>query len=530
MFDLVLRGGGVLDGTGSPVRRADVGIASGRITAVGDLAQAEAAAELDVTGVVVAPGFVDAHAHTDLSLFGLADDSDLALAGLRQGVTTEVCGNCGWTPYPRTDKFADAVDRHIGAAFPGATSVVCSYGAFRDAARGLPLGANLAPLVGHGTIRAAAMGLDDRRPDEDELRSMERLTAQAMDEGAFGLSSGLMYPPGVYAGTEEVARLAAVAARYGRVYATHMRDEANHVLESVAEAVCIGARTGVPVQISHHKVAGKRNWGRTAETLAAIERARAEGVDVAVDVYPYTAGSTMLRAMLPPWANDGGVDALLDRLRQPETVRRIERDFTTGLDGWQDLASLAGWSNVIVASAQEKTREGGSVAQLAEAAGTTPVEFVCRLLLEEDGGSLVVIHMMDEADVQAVLAQPWAMVGSDGILVPGKPHPRAAGTFVRVLGRYAVQAKLFDVAEAVRKMTSLPAARFGLHDRGAVAAGKVADLVVFDPATVCDGATYDDPLRPPTGIDYVLVGGQVVIDHGRDTRVRRGAVLEPQPR
>src|SRR5581483_4168111 len=276
---------------------------------------------------VVAPGFIDAHAHTDLSYFAVGDQPELRLAGLRQGVTTEVCGNCGWTPFPRTDAFGADVDRHIGAIFPDPVPLFESYGGFRAAAGKEPMAANLVPLIGHGTIRAAAMGLADRAPTADELRAMERLVAQAMEEGAFGLSSGLMYPPGVYSSAAEVTALATVAARYGGVYATHMRDEADHVVESVTETLRVGAAAGVAVQVSHHKVAGSRNWGRTAETLAAIERARASGLDVTVDAYPYTAGSTMLRALLPPWANDGGVEPLLQRLADPAAVRRMERDF-----------------------------------------------------------------------------------------------------------------------------------------------------------------------------------------------------------
>jgi dihydroorotase/N-acyl-D-amino-acid deacylase len=284
----------------------------------------------------------------------------------------------------------------------------------------------------------------------------------------------------------------------------------------------------VAVQISHHKAAGRQNWGRTAETLASIERAQASGVDVTLDAYPYTAGSTMLRALLPPWANDGGVAALLERLADPGTVRRMERDFVDGLPGWQNLAGMAGWSNVVIASSGQQEYEGRSVESLADQSGQTGMAFVADLLRQEEARSVVVIHLMDEADVRDVLARPYAMVGSDGILVRGKPHPRVAGTFARVLGRYAVQDKLFDLPEAVRKMTSLPAARFRLPDRGVLAPGQAADIVVFDPDRVLDGATYEDPLRPPTGIAYVLVAGRVVIERGRDTGVRAGALLEPR--
>ena len=524
-FDLLIRGGEVLDGTSAPARRADVGVQRDRVAAVGDLSDATAAEVIDASGRVVTPGFIDVHAHTDVVATLDERAPDVALAGVRQGVTTEVCGNCGFSMFPTLPERKEGFAHHTATLF-GDLPVHETFASYREWADALPLVANLAPLVGHGSIRAGVIGFDARQPSDAELAEMERLADEVFAGGAVGLSTGLIYPPGLYSETSEIVALARVAARHGRLYTSHMRDESDHVDRAIDEAITIGRESGAPVQISHHKVAGRPNWGRSEQTLAQIDAARSSGVDVMCDVYPYTAGSTSLSAVLPPYAHDGGTDALLERLRSPSERARMARDIDTGLEGWQDLVRPVGWESVVVSNVAKLPEcEGRSIADIAETEGKSPADAAFDLLLAADGAVLMVIHMMHEEDVRRILAAPFAMVGSDGVPVPGKPHPRLAGTFARVLGHYARDAAVFDLPEAVHRMTGMPARRFGLSDRGEIAEGKVADLVVLDPSTVRDQSTYEDPLLPPVGVDAVVVAGKLVIRDGTDLGVRAGRVL-----
>ena len=352
------------------------------------------------------------------------------------------------------------------------------------------------------------------------------MVAGAFEQGAFGLSSGLIYMPGVYAGTEELVELARSVARYGRPYVSHIRGETDMVAASVGEAIRIGREAGLPTHISHHKTAGRRNWGRTEETLGIIEDARSTGTDVTVDVYPYTAGSTLLYAMLPPWAQEGGVPAMLERLRDSQARDRIKRELEEGPPEWENLARAAGWDGISVATCPGRPEtEGRTIAELAGDEGKSPADAVFDLLIDQSGEVTMILHMMAEADVARVLSYPSAMVGSDGIPLPGKPHPRWAGTFSRVLGRYSREQRLFDLATAVRKMTRLPAERFGLRHRGELEPGKMADIVVFDPEAVLDRATFDMPLEAPSGVRDVLVNGVLAVQGGQLTGARPGRVL-----
>jgi len=526
-FDVLIRGGEVIDGAGNPRTRADVGISGGRIAAIGDLAGSEAAEVVDATGRVVTPGLIDVHAHTDLAAELPDQYMAIKTASLLQGVTTEVSGNCGFTPYPRRAERQEEFRSYLSGLFAEERGGFESYAKYREAVGDLNLAVNLAPLVGHGSIRAGVMGMDDRPPTDEELNQMRAAADRAFSEGSFGLSSGLIYTPGVFGDTSEVAALAKVAGDHGRPYATHMRDESDRVIEALEEALRIGREGGTGVEISHHKLAGRNNWGRSGETLGLLQAARDAGVDVTIDVYPYTAGSTYLAAALPPWANSGGAASLLERLADPATRERIGKEVAAGSDEWQTLVDKVGWESVVIATSKGHPQyEGWSVAAIGEELGVEPFEAACELLLG-DPKLLMIIHMMDEADVQQILSADFAMIGSDGVPTPGKPHPRIAGCFAKVLGHYSRDLGLFSLEEAVRKMTSLPADRFNLGDRGLVAEGKIADLVVVDPATVIDKATYESPLDAPTGIPAVLLGGQVAVRNGVDTGLRVGAVLEP---
>jgi N-acyl-D-amino-acid deacylase len=526
-FETVLSGGAVVDGTGASPFGADVAITGDTIVAVGDLRNAQARERVDVAGLVVSPGFIDVHTHSDLA--PLLDDrhEELKLATLRQGVTTEICGNCGFSVFPAPSERRDDLQRHTRSIFGPEAKVYAGLEDYRAAVGRGGLVTNLATLVGHGTLRAGVVGFANRTAEPAELRAMRAAAAAALDDGAVGLSSGLVYAPGVFAPADELVELARAAAERGRPYVSHIRNEADDVDEAIAEALLIGAESGARVQISHHKTAGRRNWGRTVETLEQIAEARERGVDVTLDVYPYTAGSTILASLLPPWANEGGMDALLGRLGSAEQRERIRRDLSRGLERWQRLVeNEEGWENVRIASApRHRAYEGMTIAALAQAERVDPVDLVADLLRAEDGQTTVVVALMAEQDVERVLASPLAMLGSDGIPLPGKPHPRWAGTFVRVLGHYVRERGLMTLESAVHKMTGLSAERFGLDRRGRIAEGMTADLVVFDPATVRDAATYDEPLLAPLGIHHVLVNGEFGVRDGAPTGRKAGAFL-----
>lgn len=490
--------------------------------AIGDLSAAAAAADVDASSLIVAPGFIDAHTHTDLTCF---QEESLSAASLRQGVTTEVCGNCGFSSFPFTTERREDVERHVGSllgrrAYPDlptwSTSVE-AHGFF----------SNLLPLVGHGTIRTSVLGPADRTPRPEELDEMVSLARTALEQGAAGLSSGLIYTPGTYARTAEVTELCRRALDgTDRPYVTHVRGETHMVATAVEEAITIGREANVPVHISHLKVGGRANWGRSAETLGLIAAARAAGIDVTVDVYPYTAASTLLYSILPPWVQEGGRRLLLERLQQREVRRRLEREIETGLPGWENVPAAAGWAGIVIASSPAAPWcEGRSVEDLAADASSRPLDYVAELLAETNGDVIAVLHLMAEDDVRNIIGFDAAMIGSDGLPLPGKPHPRLAGTFSRVLGRYTREERLLPLPEAVRKMTSLPAGRFGLTDRGVLAPGKVADIVVFSPETVEDRATFSEPLLSPYGIRSVIVGGTIAVRDDRLAGHHSGNVL-----
>ena len=521
-FDLILRGGTIIDGTGSAAYAADIGVEAGVISAIGDLSAAHAEHELDVCDLVVAPGFIDAHTHSDLTCY---QEETLSAASVRQGVTTEVCGNCGFSPFPFLPGRQGDVQRHVGVLLgPQAYSDLPTW---RAAVEEQGFYSNLVSLVGHGSLRAGVFGFERRAPRSDDLDHMVSLAQASLEQGAAGLSSGLIYTPGAYAETTEIVQLCRRAlAGTGRPYTSHVRGETHMIAEAVTEAIAIAREAEVPVHISHHKVAGRENWGRSAETLALVARARAQGTDVSLDVYPYAAASTLLYSLLPPWVQEGGVDALLERLGERQVLQRLASEIEEGLPGWENIPRAAGWAGVVVASSPTAPEcEGRSIADLAEEAGLPALDYTAEFLKQTDGQVIAVLHLMAEDDVRSILAFDGAMIGSDGLPLPGKPHPRVAGTFGRVLGRYAREEQLLELPQALRKMTALPAERFGLADRGVLAVGKAADIVVFSAETVADRASFSEPLLPPEGVRHVLVGGRLVVADGELTGLRPGRVL-----
>ncbi|WP_405143950.1 D-aminoacylase [Sphaerisporangium sp. NBC_01403] len=527
-FDLLVRGGLVVDGTAGPARAADVGVAGGRVTLLPPGRPAEARQVLDAEGMAVAPGFIDVHTHSDgVVLIGTDGDHPLVWASVLQGVTTEICGNCGSSLFPALPERLEELRGETRITFGGEVGIFRDFAGFAATHSALPRANHLASLVGHGTLRAGVMGHVDRPATPRELGAMRSLLDLSLSQGAAGLSTGLIYTPGTYAGTDEVVALAAVAARHGKPYVTHLRDEMSRVEEALEEAVEIARRSGAALHVSHHKTAGRYAWGRTSRTLPRIAELRDGGMDITCDVYPYTAGSTSLAAMLPPWANDGGYAVLAARLADPAQRERMRRAIAEGVPGWENTVGNGGWDRVSIACAPRHPEiEGRTVAELAASRDADPVDVAAELLIAEDGEVTIISHSMVEEDVRRVLASPYAMIGSDGVPKPGgRPHPRWAGTYPRVLGHYGRDLGLLTLEAAVHKMTGMAAARFGLAGRGVIRDGAHADLVVFDPATVADRATFGEPLLPPAGIGAVVVGGQIVVRDGTPTAARPGTVL-----
>ncbi len=524
-FDLVVRGGEVIDGTGGPPWSADLGIVGDTIVALTGIAPEQGRRVLDARGRIVCPGFIDIHSHSDDSIVRYPRAQSRAL----QGITTEVTGNCGYSAAPLGGAAEADRRRAFSETFgleAGWTDVASYFGELER----LEPTVNQALLLGQGSLRENLIGGDDRALSKAEMEALLRSVETGLDQGAFGLSTGLEYAPGIFTPTEEIVAMARVVARRGGLYASHIRNEVATVLDAVSEAIEIGRRAGVRVEVSHLKAVGSPNWGKQEAALELIESARSSGIDVLADAYPYTAYSTTLTVLTPPWARDGGRTALLERLRDPEQSARI-RDAVA-----RTVREDPGGFSLIVISAvkSERNRElvGLHLAEIAERWSTRPVDALIRLLIEEEGNVSYVGHGMSEANVERVLAHPLVMVGSDGAAMAPegpasttRPHPRSYGTCARVLGLYCRERRLLDLPTAIRKMTSMPADQLSLADRGRIARGKKADLVIFDAAEVRDLATFEEPHRYPAGIPHVVVNGVVVVEDHRHTGARPGRVL-----
>ena len=497
MLDLKITGGQVIDGTGAPARRADVGVTGDRVTTVGDLAAEPAGRTIDAAGRTVTPGFIDMHSHSDWRLWG----NRRAESKIRQGVTTEVVGNCGFSPAPVSDEYRSEMQGFALYVPPGMDFSWNSVGDYLARYESDGVALNVAQLIGHGTLRLAAMGFARRPPTAREQAHMERMMDEAMADGAYGLATGLIYAPGSYAATEEIIGIARRAAGGRGFYASHIRGEGATLLDAVAEAIRVGREGGLPAQVSHVKAAGRPNWGRVADALALIDAARAQGQDVMGDVYPYTASSTTLRTLLPDWVLEGGIDAMLKRLADGPTRDRIRRDLT---GGGETLLRGLDWSDIMVAySPSRPDAQGRRIAEIAAARGQDPLDAAIELIVAEQGKGYMILFQLDEADLRRALVHEHVMIGSDGSslaaegpLAVGKPHPRSYGTFPRVLGRYARDERVLSLESAVWKMTGLPARRLGLADRGVLAPGAKADVVVFDAG---DGGRPGD-LRGPAPV------------------------------
>jgi len=492
MGQIAIINGQVMDGSGRPGYHADLLVKDDRIASIGKIEKETLSASevIDAGGLVVAPGFIDIHAHADFALL----QNGAASHKIMQGVTTEIIGNCGTGPVPANEDVKQYFDTFLQFMFgPIETGGLSTVGEFFDTLEEQGIAINTAYYVPHGIIRMYVMSMEAREPTPDELEQMKELVREGMREGALGISTGLIYPPGSFAKTDELIELAKAAGEFGGIYASHIRDETDNLAEAMAEAIEIGEKAGVPVQIAHHKAVGKRNWGKVADSIRLIEEARKRGLDITTDQYPYTATSTILGAIIAE-------------------------------EGLGDPADI-----LIASTKYDHSLEGKTLQEIIDESGKEAEEAVYDLIDREDGSIMVVAFGMSEEDVKTVMRHPTTFIGSDGVEIEtGKPHPRVYGTFPRVLGKYVREEEVLSFEEAVSKMTSLPAKKLGLEDRGLIAEGMLADISIFDPEKIIDRATYQDPHNFPDGIPCVIVNGEIVVRDGKQTEARPGKVLRKE--
>jgi dihydroorotase/N-acyl-D-amino-acid deacylase len=528
-YDILIRNGLVVDGSGSPGHVADIAIKGDRIVRIGRLRNARGAREIDAAGMVVAPGFIDMLGQSETYL--LIDPR--AMSKVMMGVTTEVTGE-GESIAPvneRLIKEQEDFNRRYKLTIDWRT-----LGEYFNRLEKQGSGVNLATFVGATQVREYVVGFNNRPPTTTELEQMKQLVAAAMRDGALGLSTSLQYVPARFAKTDEIVELAKVARQYGGIYATHQRSEANALDESLAEVFEIARRAQIPVEIWHLKTAYKKNWGRMPEVLAKIRRARAQRLDITADIYPYIAGSTSLSACLPPWALEGGTEKMLARLRDARIRQQLKQEITTDSKEWENIyLGSGGAPGVLIGSVINRELEamqGKRLSQIAAEQGKDPLDALFDLVLADHGQTGAIYFMMSEDDMRAAMRAPFVSFctdsgarANDGPLAGAKSHPRGWGSYPRILGRYVRDQRLLTLAQAIHKMTGLPAARVGLHDRGLLRAGSYADITIFDPKTVIDRATFEIPNQHPEGIKYVIVNGQISVDDGKRTPALAGRAL-----
>jgi N-acyl-D-amino-acid deacylase len=539
-FDTIIANGNIIDGAGNPWYRADIGITAGKISKIGALKKknVNSKEKTDATDLVVCPGFIDMHSHSDAAIYV---DNTLP-STIHQGITTSLVGNCGENLAPLTpEKREEYLKQYEVFAPPGVSfqSVPWNtFGEYLDYMDKHGCVANTAQLVGFSTVRVVGgPGFEDRPPSVEEIKCMQSFVTEAMQSGAFGLSTGLIYAPQSYAKTDEIVALAKVAAEFGGLYCSHIRGEGATVVEAVKEVIEITEKSGcIGGHIAHHKVAGKSYWGKSSETLRVMQDANARGTHITCDQYPYNRGMTSLITLLPPWVHEGGLEKLVERLKNADDRIRIKKDVQRGIEGWENWIKDGGFDSIYIASVKtEKWRDAegkhlSEIAQLKEKADEWETLF--DLLIDENGEVTMTVALMDEEDIRRIMNGRYTMIGTDGwgvnpsgIMRHGKPHPRYYGTYPRILGKYVREEGVLTLENAIRKMTSFPAQRLGLLDRGLLKEGMWADVVVFDPKTVRDKATYLDPHQFPEGILHVLVNGQTVVANGKQTERLPGKVL-----
>jgi len=498
-FDVLVQGGRIIDGSGNPWYEADVGIRGERIVSIGDLSNTTASQVIDASGLVVSPGFIDPHTHALRGIFDVPN----AESSLLQGVTTLTEGNDGTSPYPIDEHYRAIAEKQISP--------------------------NWAVFVGQGTIREIVIGEDDRTASPTELQRMKDMVAAAMEQGALGISTGLFYVPGSFTPTAEVVALSKVAAQYNGIYISHMREEAAQLLDSVAETIQIGKQANIPVQITHHKVIGVENWGASVDSLRLVDEARARGIDITIDQYPYTASQTGITALIPQWAQEGGEERMIARIDSPETRGAVKAAIVDKIlfdRGGGDPQNVS-----ISRNPRDRSMEGKNLAQLTQERGMSPTpENAAEVVMEivKAGGATAVYHAIGPEDVDRIMRHPVAAIGSDGplsVFGVGAPHPRQYGTFARVLGYYVRERGIISLEEAVRKMSSMSAQRLGIRDRGLLVENYFADIAIFDSEEISDMATFEDPHQYAVGMKYVLVNGELVVEEGKHTGRHPGKIL-----
>ena len=524
MYDILIKKATIIDGTGEPGWVGDVAIKNGRFTAIEpSLESINAKQTIQGAGLVLAPGFIDIHTHSDD--YWLQDPrSEIKL---KQGVTMEIVGNCGISLVPleaKTKNMALA-EALVSAEHTDIFSDVFSFADYRELVEQKKLAINIMGLIGHGTLRIAVMGLSGKDPDAVQMEEMKSLLGTAMDQGAVGMSTGLIYAPGIFAKTAELVELSRVVAKRGGLYVSHTRNEAEEVLAAIDEVIAIGEQAQIAVHISHLKITGNRNWSLVDQVIEKIEKARSRGIDLTCDVYPYFSSRTSLTALIPPWAIEGGVEKLLLRLQDAAQKARVIHDIEYGIPGWENMFHNAGWEKITIAdipSIENKDIEGQTVAEIALKRNIDPFELILDLIKQDGNGVKIISETMNEENVAQFIKQPFAMIGSDSSFSQGKPHPRLYGAFPRVIRRFVRELKVLTLEEAVHKMSGMAARRLKLKDSGLIKKGFRADAVLFEPQTFSDTATYQDPRRFPEGLQTVMVNGVVVIDGSEHTGATPG--------
>ena len=528
-YDLIIRNGHIVDGTGSPWYAADLAVKDGRIAAMGNLVDAHAKRTIDAHGMVVAPGFIDMLGQSELTM--LVDPR--LPSKIHQGITTEITGE-GESIAPLNAVILK--ENQPGYDHYGIKPDWRTFDQYFARLRKQGMGINLGTYIGAATVREMVIGYGDRAPTAEELKRMQALVADAMKKGAMGLSTALQYPPAPYAHTDELIALAQTASHYGGIYATHMRSEGNSEMAALDETFRIGSEAHIPVEIFHLKASGKPNWGHMPQVIAHIEAARTSGIDVAADTYAYTAWGNNFSAFIPPWAHDGGDPKLIERLKDRATRARIRKDMLTPSDAWEnEWLAINGPQDILISSVNNKALlkyQGRRISEIAAEWHEDAIDAICDFLVKDNASTSVVVFGMDEGDAELALRQPWVSIDNDyqgtspeGLLGKDHPHPRAYGTFPRILAKFVREQKLLSLPDAIRKFSALPAQRMHLADRGVLKQGLWADVVVFDPDTIHDVATFEDPNQLSVGMQYVLVNGVTVIDEGKMTGTLPGKVL-----
>jgi N-acyl-D-amino-acid deacylase len=523
MYDLLILNGKIISGLGNPWYYGDLAIVKDTIVRIGRLSEEKADRVIDARGCFVAPGFIDGHSHSDLSLFTQPEAEPKVL----QGVTTEIVGMDGLSVAP-IDRENIADWQRLLSGLTGDFPIAWKWSSFGDYIEALQAASpsvHVGSHVGLGTLRLKVMGMAKREPSSEEIDRMKRLAGQCLEEGARGISGGLVYPPNQYQTTKEIIEIAKVVREYNGLFDVHLRNEGDQLAQALDEVIEIGRETQIPVLISHFKVAGKKNWGRSDRILGKIDRARREGIDLTISQYPYTAGSTVLHAVIPPWYHDQGTERLLHRIR--EEREQIKKDLER--EDWDNPAKSIGWENILISSVRSdanKKYEGKRITEIADLRGLKdPADAALDLLVEEDLAVGMLLFSMDEEDVLNIMSHPSVSFITDGLL-GGKPHPRTYGTYPRILGRYVRYEKILSLEEAMRKMTSSPAERLRLKNKGRIVENADADITIFNFDSIIDHATYENPRQFSTGIEWVIVNGTVVVQRGRHTGARPGRTIK----